>query len=252
MKALVLMALFGGCQVESVSVWERAVLAAPMASSRSQLSVDIQSTPLKIGFVSEGALVTDGHSLRMALRDPMGLTTLTVLMTDGHWALSLPAHRTNLVASDGEQTLRQLTDGALGLADFHQLLMGRLSWLPAPLLRSLTQHTDKTVQIEIRRGVVLRLALNDNAELSRVSLHNTENETLLVFGYGEYVLGRPTQLQLDWPRLAFSIRIALSGWESFTVDQNTFEWSPNSPFETVAMERVWPVLLQRLLLQSSP
>ena len=71
-------------------------------------------------------------------------------------------------------------------------------------------------------------------------------------GYGAYEARRPTQFQVEIPRFQFVLGVDLRAWESFTPPPETFTLPTLTAFESVEMERVWPLLVKRFLRDSEP
>ena len=217
------------------------------------MSLSLTSQPLKVGLTAEGGMVTDGSSIRMELRDPMGPPTLRWLMTDGQWTLQFPGNQLNLVASDAERTLRAVTDGALGLSAFHQLLMGRMSWLPPHILAQLEATYEPEAVVDLAGGARLRFRLDALRQFVEVfAVENAQGELLMRLTYKAYEARRPTAFQLEIPRFRFVMAVDLRSWESFTPPPETFTLPTLTAFESVEMERVWPLLVKRFLRDSAP
>jgi len=217
------------------------------------MDVTVMSKPLKLGLSSKGGMATDGASLRMELRSPMGTPSFRWLMSDGKWTLQIPANQLNLVAADAEQSLRNVTDGALGLRDFHQILMGKMTWLSDALVETLKATEDRDARLTLKNGATIHLTLDEpKTHLAGLVIKNQLEETLLLVTYRRYVDRRPTELALEIPRIRFTLTIDLDGWEPFVPGPSAFELPSQAPFKTAAMERVWPLLLKRLLGESQP
>ena len=241
-----------GCAAQP-SPWTEALRPAPQEGLRGAMSLSVSSQPLKVGLTAQGGMVTDGTSIRMELRDPMGPPTLRWLMTEGKWTVQFPGNQLNVVASDAERTLRDLTDGAVGLSAFHQLLMGRMSWLPSHIVEQLESTQESEVLVTLKEGPRLRFQLD--AERHHVAFFGVENpqgEVLMRVGYGAYEARRPTQFQVEIPRFQFVLGVDLRAWESFTPPPETFTLPTLTAFESVEMERVWPLLVKRFLRDSEP
>ena len=99
------------------------------------------------------------------------------------------------------------------------------------------------------------MTLELDVEERRISSFGVENdagETLMSVVYKRYAAERPVYVVLEIPRVHLRLTIDLKGWESFTPSPNTFVLSSNAAFKNLEMEKVWPQMLKRLLMESDP
>lgn len=256
MRGLLVLVVFGllmSCGGRSSSHWEKALAVRPDETIRSGMDISVVSKPLKLGLSSRGALATDGTSIRMEWRSPMGTTQLRWLMHEGVWTIQLPKTKLNLVASDAEKAMRHATDGVMGLQAFQQLLLGQFSWLPPQVHEGLRTVPESHARVGLANGQFICIELDERREyVHRLSAENKVGETLLSIEYGAYKDHRPMDIRLQIPRIEFTLTAGLSGWDRFIPTNNIFVLPSRTPFETVDMEALWPVILSRLFKETPP
>ena len=231
-----------------------ALSASPKEALRGSGDLSVRSTPLHIGIVSSAGYATDGSSLRFEARSPWGMTQLVMLIADGQWSIHIPQTGLNLVARDANETLLSLTDGIVSLASLQQLLLARFDWVPAPLLDEIRAVDNSApVVIPFTTGPALRLALDPSQRfIGKFSVLNTERDSLLELVYSDFRDGRPHQLHVTIPRFKMVFSVSFRQLSAFTPTPQTFQFSGQERFQTVAMEEMWPVILERLLENSDP
>lgn len=242
------------CAAPQPGPWSEVLAPVKEGAVRGIGEVSVRSTPLHVGILSSAGFATDGSSLRFEARSPLGVTQLIVLISKGQWSIHIPDTGLHLLARDANETLLSLTDGVVSLSSLQQLLLGQLGWVPGSILDQIRAvDNPQPVVIPFSTGPALRLALDPSQQfLGKFSVLNTHREALLEVSYSDFRDGRAHQFQVMIPRVQMTFSFSFQQLSAFSPTEETFQISGQDRFQTVAMEQMWPVILERLLQNSDP
>ena len=243
-----------GCGPQKDGPWAFALSHEAQDPVRGLGELSVRSTPLHIGIVSSAAYVTDGSSLRVEVRSPLGMTQIVVLIANGQWSIRIPETKLHLVARDANQTVLSLTDGVVSLSALQHLLLGRFDWVPASLMDNIrTVQNTNPVLIPFSNGAALRLTLDTSQQyLGRCTILSASRDVLLDVSYAQFRNGKPHLLEVSIPRVQMTVSLSMRTLSSFDPTDQTFQLSGQHQYQTVAMEEMWPVVLDKLLQKSDP
>ena len=243
-----------GCAPQNDGPWVHALSHNPQGPMRGLGELSVRSTPLHLGIVSSAAYVTDGSSLRVEVRSPLGMTQLIMLIAEGQWSMHIPETKLHLVARDANETVLSLTDGVVSLSALQQLLLGRFDWVPRSLIDEIRSvRNTNPVLIPFSNGTALRFTLDASQQhLGRCTILNASRDVLLDVSYAQFQDGYPHVLEVSIPRIQMTVSLSMRTLSPFDPTDQTFQISGQHQFQTIAMEEMWPVVLERLLQKSDP